>query len=111
MRRGGSLRKEGLRRMGLDLMGDRGIRSLLVFRRVSCGARGRDIGGCLERQDSGLLAMNFLFPRPITSSYTILERLGITPQAESCPIALNAGYHGINGGGIRQAYGVWIQYS
>ena len=35
MRRGGSLRKGDLRRMGLDQMGDRGIRSLLVFRRIA----------------------------------------------------------------------------
>jgi hypothetical protein len=81
MRRGGSLRKGDLRRMGLDLMGDRGIRSLLVFHKLPVVDEREDEESCLERQDPRLLAVNFFFPQDVTPLPNF-DRLDITPDVE-----------------------------
>jgi hypothetical protein len=100
--------------MGLDLMGDRGIRSLLVFRRIPLVDQREGKGTCLERQDPGLLAMKFFFPRAVTPTAPFSTDSISRQKSRSCKILLfqyTLDTMGSNGEGIKPAYGVWIQDS
>jgi hypothetical protein len=55
---------------------------LLVFRRIAVVDEREGKGTCLERQDSGLLAMNCFLPRAVTPLRAIFDRLDITPDVE-----------------------------
>jgi hypothetical protein len=97
--------------MGLDLMGDRGIRSLLVFRRIVVMDEREGKETCLERQDSGLLAMNSSWLELLHPSMSFRPTRYDARRREAVLFHYTLDTMGSNGDGIRQAYGVWIQDS
>ncbi len=98
MKRGGSSRKGDLRRMGLDLMGDRGIRSLLVFRKMVEVAEQRALEDTSDGETGFWTLHNCIGSRSSVEredlSHHAVRSTDLTRPVSLETCTLHTGYHG-----------------